>query len=134
MSFWPLRCLLRRSAHGCSHVVRDAWVCAVPPSKTETALCFVLENHLPQRREIVAASSDAAEKVELHEMKMNRTVMTMTRVASVPIPARGKTAFEPNGLHMVLGLRARPAVGDTVTVTLKLDDGTTVPVIATVRK
>jgi len=35
---------------------------------------------------------------------------------------------------MLFGLKTRPAVGDKLNVTLKLDDGTTVPVEATVRK
>jgi copper(I)-binding protein len=117
-------------------VARDgAWVRAVPPSKTETALYVVLENHTAERRQVVAGSSDAAEKVELHEMKMNRAVMTMSPVARVPIPAKGKAEFAPNGLHVMLFCLKKPlAVGDTITVTLKLDDGTTVPVTAKARK
>jgi copper(I)-binding protein len=35
---------------------------------------------------------------------------------------------------MLFGLKARPAVGDTITATLTLDDGTMVPVSATVKK
>jgi periplasmic copper chaperone A len=116
-------------------VVRNAWVRAIPPSKTETALYVVLENHTAQRRDIVSGSTDIADKVELHEMKMNRAVMTMTRVAKVTIPARGKVEFDPGSLHVMLfGLRKKLAVGDTVTVTLMLDDGTAVPVAAKVKK
>ena len=73
--------------------------------------------------------------MELHEMKMDHMVMRMTPVAEVKIPAKGKASFNPDGLHIMLfGLKTRPVVGDTITVTLKLDDGSTVPVTGTVRK
>jgi copper(I)-binding protein len=114
---------------------RDAWVRMPLPSKTETAMYVVIENHGAQKKAIVAASSDAAAAVEMHEMKMVKTLMQMTPVAQVVIPAKGKTSFDPNGLHLMLfGLKTRPAIGDTINVTLKLDDGTTVPVAGVVRK
>ncbi|HEY3826878.1 MAG TPA: copper chaperone PCu(A)C [Bryobacteraceae bacterium] len=114
---------------------RDAWARLPLPAKTETALYVVIENHSAQKRAIVAATSDAAAAVEMHEMKMVRTLMMMTPVSQVVIPAKGKTSFDPNGMHLMLfGLKTRPAIGDTINVTLKLDDGTTVPVAAVVRK
>lgn len=64
-----------------------------------------------------------------------RSVMRMTPVAEIGIPAKGKASLQPNGLHiMMFGLKTRPAAGDTINVTLRLDDGTSVPVAATVRK
>jgi copper(I)-binding protein len=35
---------------------------------------------------------------------------------------------------MLFGFKTRPSVGDSLKITLTLDDGTTVPVTATVRK
>jgi copper(I)-binding protein len=123
------------AAQDAAVTARDAWVRMPLPSKTETALYVVLENHSAQKRAVVAASSDAAASVEMHEMKMVKMLMQMTPVAQVVIPAKGKTSFDPNGLHLMLfGLKARPAVGDMINVTLKLDDGTTVPVTGIVRK
>lgn len=116
-------------------IARDAWVRMPLPSKTETALYVVLENHSSQRRTILSVSSDAAAQAEMHQMTMFKTSMVMTPIARVSIPARGKTSFNPDGLHIMLfGLKKRPAPGDIINATLKLDDGTTVPVQATVRK
>lgn len=116
-------------------VAHDGWVRVPLPSKTETALFVVLENHSAERRAVVSASSDAAAKVEMHEMKMDHTMMRMTPVSEIGIPAKGKTALNSNGYHLMLfGLKKRPAVGDTIDVTLKLDNGATVPVKAEVRK
>lgn len=115
--------------------VRDAWVRLPLASKNETAMYVVVENHTAQKRAIVGASSDSADKLELHEMKMEKTLMKMTPVTQVALPAKGKASFDPNSYHiMMFGLKSKLAVGDMVTATLKLDDGTMVPVTATVRK
>ena len=116
-------------------IARNAWARVPLPSKTETALYVVVENHTSQRRAIVSVSSDSAAAAEMHQMQMVRMSMVMTPVSQVNLPAKGKATFDPNGYHIMLyGLKSRPVPGDTIKVTLKLDDGTTVPVEATVRK
>jgi copper(I)-binding protein len=123
------------AADNAAIVARDGWLRQPPASQTEAAVYVVIENHTAQRRSIVSGSSEIATSVELHEMKMDHAVMHMTPVAKVDIPANGKVSFDPNALHIMLfGLKARPMVGDMVMVTLTLDDGTTVPITATVRK
>ncbi len=124
-----------RAGDDAAIVARDGWLRQPPASLTEAAVYVVIENHTSQRRSIVSGTTDIAEKVELHEMKMDHTMMRMTPVPRVDIPANGKASFDPNALHIMLfGLKKRPMVGDTVTVNLTLDDGTIVPVTATVRK
>jgi len=116
-------------------VARDAWAQMPLKSKMDTALFMVVENHTPQSRTIVSVSTDAAAAAELHQMTMTKMMMVMTPVSHVAVPAKGKTSFDPNNFHVMLfGLKTRPAIGDKIHVTLKLDDGTTVPVEATVRK
>lgn len=127
--------LMVLAAQDAAVVARDGWVRMPAPSKTDAAFYVVLENHSPQRRKVVSVSTDAAATAEMHEMKMVKMTMVMTPVAEIAIPAKGKTSLSENGLHIMLfGLKARPAVGDMINVTLKLDDGSTVPVTATVRK
>ena len=60
-------------------IARDAWVRVPLPSKTETALYLVLENHSSQRRAVVSVSSDSATAAEMHQMTMVRMTMVMTR-------------------------------------------------------
>jgi periplasmic copper chaperone A len=123
------------SAQNADVVTRDAWARVPLPSKMDTAVYMVVENHTPQSRTIVSVSSDAAAAAEMHQMTMTKMMMVMTPVSQVSIPAKGKTSFDPNNFHIMLfGLKTRPAVGDKIHVTLKLDDGTMVPVEATVRK
>ena len=116
-------------------VVHDAWIRVPAPSKTETALYMVIENHSSQKRALVSASSDLAGKIEMHQMRMDGRVMIMTPVPQIAIPARGKATLSEGGFHMMMfRLTKRPAVGDTVNVTLMLDDGTSIPITATVKK
>jgi periplasmic copper chaperone A len=116
-------------------VAHDAWARLPPKSKTDTALFMVVENHSAQPKTIVGASSEDAASAELHQMTMTKMIMVMMPVSHISIPARGKTSFDPNGFHVMLfGLKTRPALGDKLHVTLKLDDGTTVPVEAIVKK
>jgi len=123
------------AAQSDSFSVHDAWARVPLKSKTETALYMVVENHTAQSRAIVAVSTDAAAAAELHQMQMVKMVMTMMPVAQVSLPAHGRATFDPNGYHVMLfGLKTRPAVGDKINLTLKLDDGTMVPVVAEVRK
>jgi periplasmic copper chaperone A len=126
---------LTSPAQDAAVVARNAWVRLPLPSKTETALYVTLENHGDQRRSVVGGVSEAAAKIELHEMKMIRSAMYMAPVTEVKIPAKGKVSFTPESYHVMLyGLKSKLMVGDSITVTLKLDDGGTVPVRATVRK
>jgi copper(I)-binding protein len=113
----------------------DAWVRVPLPSKPQTAIFMELENHTGQNRAIVSASSDAAEKLELHEMKTDGKMMRMSPVAKVDVPANGKASLKPGGFHiMMFGIKGTLAEGDTVHLTLKLDNGATVPVTAKVRQ
>jgi copper(I)-binding protein len=116
-------------------IARDGWAREPAPSRDVTAVYVVLENHGATPRAVVAGESDAADKVELHEMKMEGSMMRMSPVKQIEVPAGGRTELKPGGLHvMMFGLKKRPAAGDTLTVTLTLDDGTKVPVTATVRR
>jgi copper(I)-binding protein len=129
-------------------VVHDAWVRMIAPSRTETAAYMVIENKGASARSVVAVSSPDVGKVELHEMKMTTpakpdgmagmskgaSMMTMMPVAKIDVPAHGKATLAPNGYHLMLfGLKSKLAEGGKVSITLKLDDGSTVPVAATVR-
>ena len=95
----------------------------------------MLENAGTDKRAVLSAASDAAARVELHEMKMDGAMMRMSPVKQIDVPAKGTVELKPGGLHVMLfDLTKRPAAGDSVVVTLTLDDGSKVPVTATVRK
>jgi len=123
------------NAQNADVTAHDAWARLPAKSKMDTALYMIVENRTPQSRTIVSVSTDDAASAEMHQMTMNKMIMVMTPVSQISIPAKGKTSFDPNGFHIMLfGLKMRPELGDKIHVTLKLDDGTTVPVEAIVKK
>jgi len=125
-------CLAAQTAAVVAH---DGWVRLPAASKSETAFYVEMENHSPQSRAVVAVSSDVADKAEMHKMMMEGDMMGMMPIDKIDIPANGKASLSPNGMHVMLfGLKKKIAAGDKVTVTLKLDDGSLVPVTAMVKK
>jgi periplasmic copper chaperone A len=127
-------------------VAKDAWVRMVAPSRTDTAAYMVIENKSASARSVVSVSSPDVTKIEMHEMKMTSpakaeegkaaggSMMTMMPVTRIDIPAKGRATLAPNGLHLMLfGLKSKLTEGGKMSITLKLDDGSTVPVTASVR-
>lgn len=115
--------------------VHDAWVREPMGNRNMTGAFAVVENTGAAPRAIVAASADISDKVELHEMKNEGGMMRMSPVPRIEIPAHGQVALKPGSFHVMLfELKGKPAPGDTVRLTLTLDDGTKVSTEATVRK
>jgi copper(I)-binding protein len=72
---------------------------------------------------LVSASSPAAGKVEIHEMKMQDGIMKMRELAGgLPIEAGNAAALAPGGNHLMLvELKAPLKPGDKVPVTLNFE-------------
>jgi copper(I)-binding protein len=71
---------------------------------------------------LLAASTPAAARLELHNVERDGEVMRMREVAAIPVPARGSVTLQPGGLHlMLIGLTAPLVVGDTIPVTLRFE-------------
>lgn len=122
-------------AQSATVVARDAWVREAVGARKVTGAFLVLENSGAAVRSVVSGTADVAETLELHEMVRDGTMMKMSPVKSIEIPAGGKTELKPGGLHLMLfGLKRPLAAGDSIHVTLTLDDGSTLMVTAGVRK
>lgn len=72
---------------------------------------------------LIGVKTDVANAAELHESKMDANgVMSMSPVASIPVPAGGSVTLEPGGLHvMLIGLKRDMAVGDKFNLTLDFE-------------
>ena len=69
--------------------------------------------------ELIAASCTCAREVQLHVMSMDGGVMSMSRVSSLAVPARGKLELKSGGAHlMVMGLKQPIKDGERVNMTL----------------
>jgi copper(I)-binding protein len=114
---------------------RDAWVREAPAGRAVTGMFLTVQNSGATARTIVSGKANVGDTLELHEMKRDGGMMQMSPVKSIAVPANGQVELRPGGLHLMLfGLKKPLVPGDTVRVELTLDDGTRVPVLATVRK
>ncbi|MGH7004258.1 MAG: copper chaperone PCu(A)C [Alphaproteobacteria bacterium] len=84
---------------------------------------LTIVNRSGEADRLTGGSSTAAERVEVHEMKMDGDVMQMRQLKDgVEIPAGGTVELAPGGLHlMLMGLTAPLKEGDMVPVTLDFD-------------
>lgn len=104
-------------------------------SESTSAAYFVIVNGGDQPDALIGAASEVAERVELHETKMEGEVAKMQPVPRVEIPARGQVEFKPRGLHvMLIGLKRELKVGDTFTLTLRFERSGEIPVTVSVKE
>ena len=101
--------------------IKDAWVRAtVGPQKVTGAFMQITST---QDTKLVAVQSDAAKKVELHTMEMDKDVMRMREIASLDLPAGKTVELKPGSYHIMLIDLVKPVKeGDTVAVTLVVEN------------
>ncbi|MCK6503038.1 copper chaperone PCu(A)C [Myxococcota bacterium] len=114
--------------------VADAWVRAMPPGSPNTGAFMSLHNAGSAPTAIVGASSDVAEKVELHTHVMEGGVAQMRPVERFELGADAMHELKPGGDHiMFIGLKGDLALGHDVAVTLRFADGSEQVVTAPVQ-
>jgi len=114
----PLRAALGAAQAGAAPAltVSDAWARATVEGQTGSGVFLRLTSR--QDAQLVGASSDAADRVEIHEMRLVNNVMTMRRIESLPLPA-GKTVALEHGYHiMLIGLKRQLQPGQSVALSL----------------
>ncbi len=116
--------------------VNDPWVREAPPSATLTAAYMVIENTSSQEQTLVAATSPAFAKVEIHQtVKKEDGMMQMVPMPKLAIPASGKVVLKPGDYHIMLIDRKQDLKeGDKVDLTLEFASGDKVVLSAPVRK
>lgn len=125
--------LLVLAASGCSHAAEPpakgaavlhaerGWIRATPPNAPVAGGYLTLRNAGTTDDRLVGVSAPDAERVELHEMRMERGAMQM-RALPQGIPVKGGATVElkPGGTHlMFIGPKRAFKAGDQVQVTLK---------------
>ncbi|MGE3274941.1 MAG: copper chaperone PCu(A)C [Vicinamibacterales bacterium] len=114
--------------------VETAWVRQPAPSRDVSAAYLVIVNDGDSPVKIVGAASSKAKTVEMHEMAMENRMMRMRRIDDITVPAHGRVALEPSGMHLMLfGLPTPLEAGVVIPLTLTLDSGATIAVDAPVR-
>jgi copper(I)-binding protein len=99
------------------------------------AVFLTLMNKGQEDDRLVAAQTDVAATVEIHQTTMEGDVMRMQPVSAIEIPAGGQVELKPGDYHiMLIGLHHDLAVGDRFSVILTFEKSGTLTVEAEVRE
>ena len=105
------------------------------PGRTVTAGYISIQNQSPQMQELVAASSPAFQRIELHTHIEQNGMMRMVEVESIELEPGATLLMQPGGLHLMLFEPQQPlALGEMVPIQLRFASGSvlqlTLPVTA----
>ena len=119
-----------------SITVEQPWSRATPKGAKTGAVYMTLDNKSGTADRLTGASSDVADKLQIHEMKVENGVMKMREIAGgLSIPASGSVVLKPGSYHvMLIGLKKPLTVGEKFPLTLTFEKAgnisVTVPVQA----
>ena len=104
-------------------VLDHAWARATPGGAKVGSGYLTIENKGTTPDKLIGGSSPAAGKVEVHEMAVNNSVMTMRQVKDgLSIPPGKSVTLAPGGYHiMMMELKVPLKKGDKVPLTLAFE-------------
>ncbi len=106
-------------------IVEDAWIRGLPPGVPNASAYMTLTNSGTEEVVLTGATSPIAGSVMLHGTMNHDGVLHMMHLESVAIPAGAELKLESGGTHlMLMELKAAPAPGTEVELTLQFADGT----------
>jgi hypothetical protein len=80
----------------------DGWIKQLPAVVPVRAGYLQIDNPDKQSHEVIAFQSDAFERIEMHESRMQDDIMTMVELQSLILPADGTLELKPGGKHLML--------------------------------
>ncbi|WP_159737796.1 copper chaperone PCu(A)C [Vibrio atypicus] len=105
-------------------MAHHAYARATPPNAATSAVFAEIMNRSDSDRFIVSATTDAAEKVELHDVIKEGDVMKMRQVDRIKVPANGSVELKPGSLHIMLFDLKKPLVeGEKIDVQVTFANG-----------
>jgi hypothetical protein len=107
-------------AQSSSIQVEKPWTRATPAGATTGAVYLTIDNKSGAADRLTGASSDVADKLQIHEMKVVNGVMQMREVpGGLQVPAKGAVVLKPGSYHvMLIGLKNPLKAGDSFPLTL----------------
>jgi copper(I)-binding protein len=111
--------------------VTGAWFRSLP-GKLPAGGYFTVQNNTGRDVAITGASSQACGMLMIHQSSNKGGMTGMTMLDQVKVPAGGKIAFAPGGMHLMCE-QPKMKIGAKVPVTLHLAGGNSVAVAFEVR-
>ena len=102
--------------------VRHPWTRATPPGAAVAAGYLEIRNSGREPDRLVGAATPLAERVELHILVREGSVVKMREVKTLAIPARERLLLAPRGSHLMFVNIKRPfATGERIPLTLRFE-------------
>ncbi|SFV88112.1 Copper metallochaperone, bacterial analog of Cox17 protein [hydrothermal vent metagenome] len=116
-------------------VINDPWIRSAPPNAPALGLFMQINNNSDKDIKLLSVNARGYKRIELHRTIMHSGMMKMVKQDFMPIPAQGTLHVKLGSWHvMLIGPKRVPRTGETVTISLKFDNGTTQVVKALVKK
>jgi copper(I)-binding protein len=129
-------CLVATTLTACEKAelgASDAWV-RLPAVAGRPGAAYMTIQGGGEATTLLAVSTPAAVRTELHEMKHEGGMMTMAPLKDIAVPAGQKVELKPGGAHIMLyDLAPSVRAGSTVPLRLSFAGGKTVEVTAQVK-
>ncbi|MGO9006901.1 MAG: copper chaperone PCu(A)C [Beijerinckiaceae bacterium] len=123
--------------HGATPVVVDhPWARATPGGALTGAVYMTITNAADSSDRLTGATSPVADRVQIHEMKVENGIMHMRELPNgLTVPANGSVTLKPGSYHgMLTGLKGPLKKGEHIPLTLTFEKAGTlsvsVPVLA----
>ena len=122
MKYLLLAMVLAASPAAAQIKIENAWARATAPGAKIAAGYMTIRNAATTADKLVAASSPAAEKVEMHVTLKEGDVFRMREAKGYDIPAGGGFELKPAGAHlMFVNIKAPFKEGAKVPLTLRFE-------------
>ncbi|ODP39449.1 copper chaperone PCu(A)C [Sphingomonas turrisvirgatae] len=129
-------CLVTATLAACQQAelgANDAWV-RLPAVTGRPGAAYLTIRGGSEPTTLVAVSSPAAIRTELHEMKQEGGMMTMAPRRDVAVPAGQTVELKPGGIHVMLyDISPSVRAGSAVPLKLSFADGRVLEVSAKVK-
>lgn len=99
-------------------VIGDAWTRPTAAGMPMGVAYFTITNGTRVDDALIAASTPVAARVEMHETSIEDGMARMRPLTEIPVPAGGRVAVAPGGIHLML-----------VDMTQPLEAGSRVPLV-----
>ncbi|MEZ5955870.1 MAG: copper chaperone PCu(A)C [Hyphomonadaceae bacterium] len=120
---------------GASVAAIDAWAAPTPAGVDVAAGYMTITNSAGAADHLLSATSQRAQRVEVHEMSMDGGVMRMRQLERLEIPAHGEMQLRPGGNHlMFFGIHEPFEQGQEIPVRLVFEHAGAIDVTLPVRR
>ena len=115
--------------------IEQPWARATASGAQTGAVYMTLDNKASSPDRLTGASSDVADKLQIHEIKVENGVMQMRELAGgLSIPAGGSVMLKPGSYHvMLIGLKKPLTAGEKIPLTLTFEKAGNISVTVSVQ-